>query len=219
MKYMLILSQPIAFMKHRQTLSKHFVFRKYRALLLCCFAFVMYMPVQFKMLYLSECAQKSPCVCVCVWEREREREREREISTTSSRSSLMLPSKQFKYWTDWRWSYLVLSRKIIGEKKKLSKSLLQVINQMMSLALCQHVVSQAPQHLPRHKSLVMVALTTCQSTWPFLWFWPISDSTSTGSGVFKAGWHMPVWASHSTFHFLYQALVKIAHVVWLSPCG
>ena len=37
----------------------------------------------------------------------------------------------------------------------------------MSLALCQHVVCQAPQHLLRHKPLVMVASPTCQSTWSF----------------------------------------------------
>ena len=87
-------------------------------------------------------------------------------------------------------------------------SLLQAINGVMSLALCPKVVSQASRHLGSSKKQA-----TCEDCFACL---STCLVVSLHSGMFWAvhlqevlkvnvdHWHIPVWASHSTFHFLWS---------------
>ena len=74
-----------------------------------------------------------------------------------SEASPTLPLKHFQGSSDWRWRFLVLSRKVFLERTReghrqsssassLHTSVLHAIDGVMSLALCPQVVFQAPQN-------------------------------------------------------------------------
>ena len=103
-------------------------------------------------------------------------------------------------------------------------SLLQVINGVMSLALCSKIVSQVPQQLtlPRCKPLVMVALPASLSAWSFP-FTPacpgryIHRSFERWMSVidtFQSGLPIPLFDFCSKF---IESVRMTACVVWLSP--
>ena len=58
-----------------------------------------------------------------------------------------LPLKQFQCSSDWGWPSLVLWWKIVWLFLSLHASLLRATDGVMFLALCPHIVSQAPQHV------------------------------------------------------------------------
>ena len=103
-------------------------------------------------------------------------------------------------------------------------SLLQVINGVMSLALCSKIVSQVPQHLtlPRCKPLVMVALPASLSAWSFP-FTPACPGRYTHRSferwmsvidTFQSGLPIPLFDFCSKF---IESVRMTACVVWLSP--
>ena len=136
---------------------------------------------------------------------------EKPICTPSrlSEVSPTLPLKQFQCSSDWRWLSVVLSRKVVQRFLFPCLSLLQAIDGVMSLALCPHVVSQAPQHFK--SSEMQATYDGCFARQS------LCSVVSLHSGMSRAVHpqefskvdvdhrHIPVWASHSTFHFLYQA--------------
>ena len=85
-------------------------------------------------------------------------------------------------------------------------SLLQAISGVMSLALCPQVVSQASQHFRSfEKQVICEGCFACLSICSV-----ISLHSSMSRAVHPQEFlkvdvdhrHIPVWASHSTFHFL-----------------
>ena len=88
----------------------------------------------------------------------------------------------------------------------LNAPFLQVINGVMSLALCLQVVSQAPQHFISSKKQA-----TCEGCFAHQ---SVCSVISLHSGMSRAVHpqeflkvdvdhrHIPVWASHCTLHFL-----------------
>ena len=85
-----------------------------------------------------------------------------------SEVSPALPLKWFRCSSDWRWPSLVLSRKTSSRISSFSASLLQVINGVMSLALCPQVVSQASQHFrSSEKQAIYEGCFASLSAWSF----------------------------------------------------
>ena len=84
--------------------------------------------------------------------------------------------------------------------------LLQAIDGVMSLALCPQVVSQDPQHL--NSSETQATCDGCFSRQSICTVIFLHSGMSRAahpqefSKVDVDHWHMPVWVSHSTFHFL-----------------
>ena len=108
----------------------------------------------------------------------------------------MLPLKQFQCWSDCRWPFLILSRKIIEHFLFLCLSL---IDGVMSLALCMQVVSQSPQHF--RSSETQPACDGCfahQSVWSVISFDAGMSRTLHPYDISKVDvehWHMPVTLS------------------------
>ena len=113
--------------------------------------------------------------------------------------------KRFQCSSDWRWPYLVLSKKT-SSASSFHASLLKAIDSVMSLALCPQVVFQATQHFRSSEKR-----DTCEGCFARQ---SICSVISHHSGMSRAvhppefwkvhadHWHIVFWASHSTFHFL-----------------
>ena len=78
-----------------------------------------------------------------------------------SEVSSTLPLKQFQYSSDWLWPFLLLSRKIIGNKNSYLFSSRWSIVWLMALALCLQAVPWTPQHIRSFQTLRGLMLRWC----------------------------------------------------------
>ena len=134
--------------------------------------------------------------------------------------SPMLPLKQFKCWSHWRWPFLVLSGKIIEHFPFLCLS-------SPGYRWCD-VPGLVPAGSVSSSSTLQIFRDGCfarQSICSVISFDSGMSRTvhpQDFSKVDVEDWHMPVWTSHSTFLLFVAGSLNVsvrmmACVVWLSP--
>ena len=120
----------------------------------------------------------------------------------STPSHRRFPNVPFETVSVFVWLTVALSRPFEEDRLAIA-SLLQAIDGVMSLALCPLVVSQAPQHFRScEKEAACEGFFAHQSICSVISLNPGMSRAVHPHEFWKVDidqWHIPVWASHSTF--------------------